>query len=805
MRTQTTPSTGRSRRTARSRAGWPRTPDTFRFAVKAQRGGAMRALLGDDQAESVGWLTRTAFDGFGSRLGSVLYRVPGEVARTDERHDRLARLLRPSPGALPAFDHGVPARDVARRRDLRPVARPWRGPVRDRSGRDGRPPFVRVTGPFLYLRLRRTTSDAADLDAWARGSRRSSMPGWTPTPSSATTRPVSPGRAIALARPDRVGRRERGRLGRGRLGRRQRVFGRREDHAIPSAPRCRGSGVARRRRRRSSSPDRPPSLVAHRDPRPAGHHDVDLVLGMRRLAVDRAGLEGIQPDAQRRDPEEFEVGPAGGRAAGLSRSASSNANPFVRSSAARVGLVFPTIAAFGLPFLPACPVGVLFYALRRSPRHGRARPGCVRDDRADRRPALSADPTAVPTGYPVARPHAGPDEQRLTDSPPTHRGVRPGQARDPGSSRSPRRPGLHSPVDVVDAGDGTGRLFVVEQAGRIKIRQGWRRRRPPPFLDIRLQRILSGGERGLLGARIRSRLSPTESTPVRRLHRRERRHRGLLVPPVSAATPDQVDPASERVILTIAQPFANHNGGDVVFGPRRRPVHRDGRRGLRRRPDGQRPQTPSGRCWPSSSASPARVPRDGSGPPATTPNAGLRDRPQRQARDPGVGSAQPVAVPRSTARRATCGSAMSARALWEEVDLIRHVFVAQPSPRTSAGTSMEGAHCYEQRHVCDPDRAGPCRSPSTTTAQGCARSSAGSSDATTRPSPNSTAAISVSAHSCSGNIWAPSMPPRTGAQTAPGSCSGPARRSRRSARTRRAAFISPISARAQILRLAPGD
>ena len=29
------------------------------------------------------------------------------------------------------------------------------------------PPFVRVTGPFLYLRLRRTTYDEADLDAWA--------------------------------------------------------------------------------------------------------------------------------------------------------------------------------------------------------------------------------------------------------------------------------------------------------------------------------------------------------------------------------------------------------------------------------------------------------------------------------------------------------------------------------------------------------------------------------------------------------------------------------------------------------------
>ncbi len=74
-------------------AGWlARTPDTFRFVVKAQRSGSIRALLGDDQPESVAWLTRPLAD-FGPRLGSVLYRVPGEIARTDERHERLARLL----------------------------------------------------------------------------------------------------------------------------------------------------------------------------------------------------------------------------------------------------------------------------------------------------------------------------------------------------------------------------------------------------------------------------------------------------------------------------------------------------------------------------------------------------------------------------------------------------------------------------------------------------------------------------------------------------------------------------------------
>ena len=147
-------------------AGWlARTPETFRFAVKAQRGGAMRALLGDDQAESVGWLTRP-LDGFGSRLGSVLYRVPGEVARTDERHDRLARLLDLWPKRFPLtmeFQHGTWHVDetFGLLRD--------HGAVLCATDLDemDEPPFVRVTGPFLYLRLRRTAYDEADLDAWA--------------------------------------------------------------------------------------------------------------------------------------------------------------------------------------------------------------------------------------------------------------------------------------------------------------------------------------------------------------------------------------------------------------------------------------------------------------------------------------------------------------------------------------------------------------------------------------------------------------------------------------------------------------
>jgi uncharacterized protein YecE (DUF72 family) len=146
--------------------GWlARTPDSFRFAVKAQRGGAVRALLGDDQAESVGWLSRP-LDGFGARLGSVLHRVPGEIARTEERHDRLARLLELWPDRFPLtleFQHGTWHVDETF------ALLKAHGAVLCTTDLDDmdEPPFIRVTGPFLYLRLRRTSYSDDDLDAWA--------------------------------------------------------------------------------------------------------------------------------------------------------------------------------------------------------------------------------------------------------------------------------------------------------------------------------------------------------------------------------------------------------------------------------------------------------------------------------------------------------------------------------------------------------------------------------------------------------------------------------------------------------------
>jgi glucose/arabinose dehydrogenase len=123
--------------------------------------------------------------------------------------------------------------------------------------------------------------------------------------------------------------------------------------------------------------------------------------------------------------------------------------------------------------------------------------------------------------------------------------------------------GFDSPLDVTNAGDGSGRLFVVEQAGKIRlVKDGALVERP--FLDI-TGRIASGGERGLLGLAFH----PNYPSDPRFFVNYTDRDGNTVVSQftVSGADPDLGDPDSEVVLMHIAQPFANHNGGAVVFGP----------------------------------------------------------------------------------------------------------------------------------------------------------------------------------------------------------------------------------------------
>jgi len=86
--------------------------------------------------------------------------------------------------------------------------------------------------------------------------------------------------------------------------------------------------------------------------------------------------------------------------------------------------------------------------------------------------------------------------------------------------------------------------------------------RSDPFLDIR-DRVLAGGERGLLGLAFH----PGFPNPSRIFVDYTRRPDGATVISELQATAERADPASERILLVIPQPYANHNGGQLAFGP----------------------------------------------------------------------------------------------------------------------------------------------------------------------------------------------------------------------------------------------
>jgi glucose/arabinose dehydrogenase len=121
--------------------------------------------------------------------------------------------------------------------------------------------------------------------------------------------------------------------------------------------------------------------------------------------------------------------------------------------------------------------------------------------------------------------------------------------------------GLSSPVHLT-APANDSRLFVVEQVGRIRIiRNGQLLTRP--FLDI-VSRTGSGGERGLLGLAFHPNYATNGFFFVNYTDRngdtRVERYR-------VTANADSADGASAQLIITVEQPYSNHNGGLVLFAP----------------------------------------------------------------------------------------------------------------------------------------------------------------------------------------------------------------------------------------------
>jgi len=137
------------------------TPPEFRFSVKGQRGATIRALYADSQA-SVDWLVESIRP-FGDRLGTVLYRVPEDIKRNDER---LAGLLAAWPADVPLT---LEFQDPTWHVDEVFAALAAHNTALCATDLDElpEPPTLRVTGSFLYLRLRRTDYSSAEVTTWA--------------------------------------------------------------------------------------------------------------------------------------------------------------------------------------------------------------------------------------------------------------------------------------------------------------------------------------------------------------------------------------------------------------------------------------------------------------------------------------------------------------------------------------------------------------------------------------------------------------------------------------------------------------
>ncbi|MBM3941628.1 MAG: glucose dehydrogenase [SAR202 cluster bacterium] len=194
-------------------------------------------------------------------------------------------------------------------------------------------------------------------------------------------------------------------------------------------------------------------------------------------------------------------------------------------------------------------------------------------------PPLPASPTSTPALSPELTPTTG--AKPTTPAPPTATPVAPATATTiptptptpaPSPTAAPQPPklaltpvisGLQQPLFLTHAGDGSGDVYVVERRGKIKVvKKGTTR--TEPFLDISPLLRTTGSEQGLLGLAFHPGFQGNGYLFVNYTDLRGNTVVARYTAPGNRAT---ADPSSARTILTIDQPFPNHNGGMLAFGP----------------------------------------------------------------------------------------------------------------------------------------------------------------------------------------------------------------------------------------------
>jgi glucose/arabinose dehydrogenase len=128
---------------------------------------------------------------------------------------------------------------------------------------------------------------------------------------------------------------------------------------------------------------------------------------------------------------------------------------------------------------------------------------------------------------------------------------------------TPFKSGFSRPVFLTSPADGSGRMFVVQQGGKIKVINAGGTVLATPLLDI-TAKVSKGGEQGLLGLAFHPNFATNGKFYVN--YTTLAGDTAITEYRLSPPSSNHVAPTGRRV-LTIDQPYANHNGGDIAFGP----------------------------------------------------------------------------------------------------------------------------------------------------------------------------------------------------------------------------------------------
>lgn len=122
--------------------------------------------------------------------------------------------------------------------------------------------------------------------------------------------------------------------------------------------------------------------------------------------------------------------------------------------------------------------------------------------------------------------------------------------------------GYDLPVYLTNAGDGSGRLFIVEKPGKIQVAAADGTKQSQPFLDISAL-VSIGNERGLLSMAFDPHYTQNGYFYV---DYTDKQGTVTLARYHVSSDPSRADPASAQIVLAIPHPVANHNGGLLLFG-----------------------------------------------------------------------------------------------------------------------------------------------------------------------------------------------------------------------------------------------